>query len=162
MDAPASRWHLGMIDSATSLGALKWGWPFDQRPARLCFDFQQAVVLAQTLRLRQGANLDLVSAPPGCGVGEPIVLRFPAPGTDRHMPMGRTGKLACFQCFRQRPDLVRFEKQGVSGLFLNGTPDSTGIGAQEIIPHPQASSVELTPEPRPMLPIVLGQAVLEA
>src|SRR5581483_10112809 len=61
----------------------------------------------------------------------------------------------------QRPDLVQFDENGISGLFLNSLLQGLFIGDEEVVSDQLYAAAEPLGQPPPSLPVVFGKAVFD-
>src|ERR1700693_2907606 len=74
-------------------------WPSGKGPAGFFFDFQQAVVLCQTLRLPDRSILKLIGPPTHGQICRPVVLGFAAANAKRDRPTCRPRLSVGLKCF---------------------------------------------------------------
>lgn len=125
----------------------------------LLLDSEKLVVLGESLGSRGSTSLDLAGSETDGEVSNGDVLSLTGSVGDHDTPLGVVGVVGGLDRLGDGSDLVDLEQKGVSGLLLNGSLDSDGVGDGQIITD--NLDVGGGDKVRPGGPVVLSEGVLE-
>mmetsp|Transcript_38092 Transcript_38092/g.76335 ORF Transcript_38092/g.76335 Transcript_38092/m.76335 type:complete len:202 (-) Transcript_38092:853-1458(-) len=131
------------------------------RLAQLLLDAQQLIVLGETLGAAGRAGLDLACAEADGEVGDVGILGLTGPVRSHHAPARCLGILDGLDRLGNRSDLVDLEQQSVGCLFFDRAGNLGGVRHGQVVANDLHVLAELGHHVRPILPIVLVEAVLD-
>ena len=123
-------------------------------------DTQELIVFCDTIGPGCRARLDLAGIRSDSEIGDEGVFGFAAPVRDYGGVAGSVRHLDRVERLAERPDLVDFDQNAVSGAFLNPALKVAGICYEKVIPDQLYGISDGIGQFFPAVPVVFGQSVL--
>src|SRR5581483_7144734 len=150
-----------MCLSSTEKACEHFGAPIDGVAAELFLDAQQAVVLRQAFRPRDGADLNLRSVRRYSQICHGRVFGLARPCADHGSVSAKERHLDHLKAYGQGTDLVHLDKNCVCHAVRDSPLKTVKVGCEQVVTDQLATRTQPAGQPPPAFPIIFRKSVLD-